>query len=390
MHINKGRLHAFRKLSPCPLPTDDCHAILRSHLLASANLPEEYVCISIAWDWMYRGVTEAGIKRELSAMLRCSVLNKDRKLKSLAIPEVSLLHMARSISLVTEESHSPCSGPYRADPKVISRGILPSLRLVVEAHKHARVLALAAAEESPDSLTIVPQTDADMDPQLALINAYGSEDYSCRVCSTELSNVYCHCERCKKLLKKDYNICVECFVAKQHLNNFDMGDHPHHHSLYHHTGGFKKGTRCVCVKSSSCLICDECAQCRCQCHTNFTVHTRFFDDQAVQRLLSRVELLGTLPHGGNYYDMLVAGTATRQCTLFPLCLKDASVCKGTKRSSCSTILVGECPSKEAVEAAKEAYMNTNDGIQLKTAQKKRKARLAMQRRRERVNDDLVE
>jgi hypothetical protein len=219
-----------------------------------------------------------------------------------------------------------------------------------------------------------------MDPQLALINAYGSEDYSCRVCSTELSNVYCHCEGCEKLLKKDYNICVECFVAKQHLNNFDMGDHPHHHSLYHHTGGFKKGTRCVCVKSSSCLICDECAQCRCQCHTNFTVHTRFFDDQAVQRLLSRVELLGTLPHGGNYYDMLVAGTATRQCTLFPLCLKDASVCKGTKRSSCSTILVGECPSKEAVQAAKEAYMNTNDGIQLITAQKKRKARLAMQRR----------
>jgi hypothetical protein len=31
--------------------------------------PEEFLCFSIAWDWMYQGVTVEGINRETAAIL---------------------------------------------------------------------------------------------------------------------------------------------------------------------------------------------------------------------------------------------------------------------------------------------------------------------------------
>lgn len=92
VHINKGRLHAFRKLVPAALPSTDCHAKLRSNLLSDLDLddprkyPAEFRCLSVAWDWMYRGVTEEGINREAVATLECAILNRQRKLQSLAIP----------------------------------------------------------------------------------------------------------------------------------------------------------------------------------------------------------------------------------------------------------------------------------------------------------------
>jgi hypothetical protein len=53
VHINKGRLHAFRKMSPAALPPSDCHFTLRSQLIADENLVStEQICVSVAWDWM--------------------------------------------------------------------------------------------------------------------------------------------------------------------------------------------------------------------------------------------------------------------------------------------------------------------------------------------------
>ena len=130
IHINKGRLHAFRKLSTHKLPDEDCHAKLRANFVEMENPANEQLCISLAWDWMYRGVTEAGISREICATLACTRLNRLNKLKSLAIPEVSLLHMSRSICLEPNNGKKTKAQPYRPAPEVICRGILPSLRLV--------------------------------------------------------------------------------------------------------------------------------------------------------------------------------------------------------------------------------------------------------------------
>jgi len=57
VHINKGRLHAFRKLSPTALPLNDCHRQLRLDAIADDKLGSiEHLCVSVAWDWMVRSI----------------------------------------------------------------------------------------------------------------------------------------------------------------------------------------------------------------------------------------------------------------------------------------------------------------------------------------------
>ena len=88
VHINKGRLHAFRKLAPQALQETDCHYDLRNEVLQTKeNGQQEDLCFSIAWDWMFKGVTSDGINREVSSILECSRLNREHELASLAIPE---------------------------------------------------------------------------------------------------------------------------------------------------------------------------------------------------------------------------------------------------------------------------------------------------------------
>jgi hypothetical protein len=52
--INKGRLHAFRKLTFDKLSEEDCHSKLRESLkqeLNSQNIHRPPLCISVAFDW---------------------------------------------------------------------------------------------------------------------------------------------------------------------------------------------------------------------------------------------------------------------------------------------------------------------------------------------------
>ena len=53
--INKGRLHALRKMTFDELPNTDCHAAQRSELVAmlkdEKKLDRAPICISIAYDW---------------------------------------------------------------------------------------------------------------------------------------------------------------------------------------------------------------------------------------------------------------------------------------------------------------------------------------------------
>ena len=51
LHINKGRLHCFRKASPESLSLQDCHYKLREELIATTPHPSSYVFLSIAYDW---------------------------------------------------------------------------------------------------------------------------------------------------------------------------------------------------------------------------------------------------------------------------------------------------------------------------------------------------
>ena len=52
--INKGRLHAFRKVTFDELPNTDCHAAQRDELVAmlkEKEIDRAPLCLSIAYDW---------------------------------------------------------------------------------------------------------------------------------------------------------------------------------------------------------------------------------------------------------------------------------------------------------------------------------------------------
>ncbi len=144
VHINKGRLHAFRKLAPSILHVTDCHYELRNAILQAKVQPTEDICFSIAWDWMFKGVTSEGINREVSSILECSRLNRQHLMQSLAIPETALLFLAKeNISKNRIESKSGAGispfarGRFGPDSLTVLRGILPSLEYVVTRHSSA-------------------------------------------------------------------------------------------------------------------------------------------------------------------------------------------------------------------------------------------------------------
>jgi len=74
VHINKGRLHAFRKKSP----PDDAS-------------PEQF-CVSVAWDWLYQGSTSDAVEAELQEPLACASFNATAKVPSLSHTDAAVLH----------------------------------------------------------------------------------------------------------------------------------------------------------------------------------------------------------------------------------------------------------------------------------------------------------
>jgi len=292
LHINKGRLHAFRKLAPSTLCKTDCHFDLRNEVMQTKEQPTEENCFSVAWDWMYKGVTSDGINREVSAILECARLNRERDLQSLAIPETSLLFLAKeniaTYQLKTKISASnplfgmdiplqPTQGS-RSEPdaETVLRGILPSLTYVVNNHKSAAKKSERIRNKkksSKVSIDLHPKTWEN--PATSVIDPYDVEDFSCKACGEELSNVYMHCDGCEKLLNKDHNLCVACHTeGKCHVfhqvNPFtDKQD-----SMLNHTGNLEGKQKNKCC-GQTCTICSYCTGCSCTCHQCFTLHFRF-------------------------------------------------------------------------------------------------------------------
>jgi hypothetical protein len=240
MHISKGRLHAFRKLSNDKLPDTDCHADLRRELVEKEILKEEPLCISIAWDWMYRGVTPDGINREVVTALECAALNRKHTKLSLAIPEQSLLHMSKVLAPPTcrfpslarniqlgHIADDDASKPYAPSKEIISRGILPGLRYVIEDHlnsmKQTRldVVAQCSGNER-DFVSIAERPKSHEHPKECRLDPYGNSDFFCKLCHKELSNVYYECDGCRKLLAKVFNICQLCHTERRYKITVQM------------------------------------------------------------------------------------------------------------------------------------------------------------------------
>lgn len=145
------------------LPETDCHHDLRNTILASKQQLTEDICCSIAWDWMYKGVTSDGINREISSILECARLNRQHDLQSLAIPETSLLFLAMeniamlptppdTISLILSSFtvNTQTCDRFIPDPLTVLRGILPSLQYVVSRHSSSVKSCEHWVEETKD------------------------------------------------------------------------------------------------------------------------------------------------------------------------------------------------------------------------------------------------
>ena len=223
VHINKGRLHAFRKLSFSVLPDHDCHTNLRKQLIEKERnmyINEPVICISVAWDWTYRGNSVESIKREVSCMMECAAINRDRSLQSLGIPEISLIHAAKAFLALTKKvdrtsdilflrprNIKSLTCAVTPDPKKVLRGILPSLSELVVRHKaDIAKVKKKLGDDRMISRNVIP--DSWENPRLCSIDPYGN-DFLCVLCRVEVSNPYMHCNGCEELLKKDFNICIE-------------------------------------------------------------------------------------------------------------------------------------------------------------------------------------
>ena len=337
LHINKGRLHAFRKLSPFALPSFDCHAELRAQLLKKIDNPgEEKTCTSIAWDWEFKGVTAEGIDQEVTSMLECSKLNRERKVGSLGVAETSILFMARrhvseykELSETAGDSQDMAFLPFKsagpsasatdsessglsdaiASPSAQSslqvlRGLLPSLSYVVDRHKkaHEHAKQMEANGDEKRNVSIAPRSDAQESQDDTNIDPWGLDDMTCKGCEAELSQCYMHCDGCEHLLDKDFNMCVDCHSKRKYECFYPMNKIESKQSSMNHVGDMeydhKKKKKCSVRGSSKCQKCERCSYCSfcsCRCHKSFTMRLRFMSIEEEETLLQRVkDVVGSL------------------------------------------------------------------------------------------------
>ena len=188
LHIPKGCIHAFRKLSRCELDDSDCHAELRRDYIRNLPENEEEVCISIAWDWSWLGGSEDQIMFEMNYMLKAYEESMTCSLNA----KHSLLSMVR---LINDEPNSIKLNVPSLQSLVL--GILPTFASIVE-------------EESSliDHFRGKELTDEKFDLK-------GGKDDDCEI------GVVLQCDKCNSVIFNHYwkvtgdtykEVCLNCFA----------------------------------------------------------------------------------------------------------------------------------------------------------------------------------
>jgi hypothetical protein len=280
----------------------DCHSQLRRDIVSIDDLPGEKVCVSVAWDWMFLGHTPTGINDEFRVCLEASTVNRSKRLQSLAIPEASLLFLAieylsqlrvqmnrlqlksfirgEGITDKSKKSHGNCK------PRRILEGILSPFKIMVMQHQQEYEQLLKTANDFSVQETPVAheyRPTAPTDP-------FGN-DYYCKICHIELSNIYLHCDGCEDILNRDYNICSICYENQLYMNIHGNPSKSEAWTNVTHVGissrsctGHKNSRQVPC-----CSKCSQCCACSCECHTAFTLCYRFMTMEDELNLLSYIE-----------------------------------------------------------------------------------------------------
>ena len=205
LHIGKGCLHAFRKLSSDPLDENDCHYELRNAYIASHSSPNDInseVCISFAWDWQKLGSTAHSIQKELAYMNKQAEENCEHCCKSNSVGEYALATLAEAVG-ASQPSTTNLSC------QDVATGILPSFMNYVKKQQSILSIEIALTTD-PISNDIKVQIAGQKDSADFMKQAL----YSCCHCQRELSNAYWCCDKCidnpKSRLERTL-FCHSCF-----------------------------------------------------------------------------------------------------------------------------------------------------------------------------------
>ena len=172
LHIPKGCVHAFRKLSRNKLSEDDCHYKLRKTYLEGLSEKEEDVCISFAWDWVRLGDSSHSINTELDFLFQVLKDNQKARLGPSAPIGRSVLRMANA--LCKEPTEVKCDLLAHGE---LALGIVPALQLLLK---------------SQDKIFVGGTGMAIFEDKLSVFKGKDSTKGCsfCDVCSTELINFF--------------------------------------------------------------------------------------------------------------------------------------------------------------------------------------------------------
>jgi len=105
IHLNKGRIHAFRKVTAASAAAEKGFPGL-----VAGSATSNDICVSVAWDWMYRGFTPEAIINEVAVIRKTVEENRAQRVKTtyctptptLAILDDTILSSSsRNLALMT-------------------------------------------------------------------------------------------------------------------------------------------------------------------------------------------------------------------------------------------------------------------------------------------------
>ena len=226
------------------------------------------------------GLSSSGIKQEVASMLECAKLCKSNGLKPLAIPESAILRLA---FLLLDKRLTPGVAKDQHHPNWlhIATGILPFLRDIV-----SRETGKLKGVQKGNN-TVPADVDSDPDAEYSF-NPFGS-DYYCKICSSEIANLYFQCQGCRKRLHQEFNICLSCYEEKKYLINMAMKpSEPAEIMSFQDHHVVETSTPCrKCNKN--CRHCNKCLECSCRCHKILLERRRFYTKECLSKMLLSCE-----------------------------------------------------------------------------------------------------
>ena len=202
IHINKLRLHIFRKVCPHEtLSENDCFFELRNELTGSIDRDNwDARCVSIAWDWVFSGNSSLGMARELSTSLRAhfdlSYYQRENDGVCQAIGKV--MHLTLSLACTLFERYK--SSDREAIDLESIRGILPILAIAK--------LELGEAEEYINERSIHNDAKEGRGDS-------NSDRYECAACFGELWGYYAQTLAIQ--WKEQECVCLQCYIGKRRI-----------------------------------------------------------------------------------------------------------------------------------------------------------------------------